>query len=97
MDALEVAFSHPLVSISVVLLCRLCTQMLLSKCLKYVCDLYLKAGRTDCNHIFLNFVPTLNDADPSKVSCDFVAFPGKQICCVVVSHVVALYKVSNKE
>jgi len=37
MDALEVAFSHPV------------------------------ARRTDCNHIFLNFVPTMTLSDPAKL------------------------------
>jgi len=30
----------------------------------------LQASKTDCNHIFLNFVPTLTLTDPAKVRCN---------------------------
>ena len=30
---------------------------------------YLQSKRTDCNHIFLNFAPTLTLPEPGKVSC----------------------------
>ena len=29
--------------------------------------IFIQAKRTDCNHIFLNFVPTMTLSDPSKL------------------------------